>query len=380
MLGELLHVEKCVSLYQPDIVYQYAGSFRELDYVLVFRNAIVVLEKASDSSEWNKRIVDVRIWGLPVFWHGQPGQKVPCLPQAPSDLIQTAEQEWMKWQAFSLLARDAASELYALTNFTALMLPSEVAEKVLEDVEESCRRATPDEDAVGIAARYVHRLACAYRVRLAISPEGLKEVRGKLLLDLLKELSGNISAILFLPRIVHAPGVELGQVTLIKRQAELASYLIEKLERSLFIVTNESVKEQCRTLKSLIKQERRDAMVDTVEIDGINKDERRHEAIERLTNKGLEGKTLLMVIADDYNKGMAFALLRALVSDLKNEVHVLVIPYAKIKAAAPSSGGRLDEMKSLWRVLSESENVFDYETLYLMPDDVKNLVGKLKTR
>ena len=391
MTGELIHVEKSVSLYQPDLIYQYAEAFREPDYVLIFRNAILALEEVSEGAEWNKRIVDARAWGLPVLWHGQLEREVPHLPQAPDDLVNRAEWEWMKWRELSMLARDAVSELYMLANFAALMLSPKVADKVLEDIEKSCRRGVKPGDAVGLATRYVRRLAHAYRIglavskRLEISDERLSpevDIQEKLFSELVEEIR-EVRAILFLPRIVSIPGIRHSEALLVKRQAELASWLIEKLKRPLIVISNKSIERQCQAIISMIKKkrEKQKLAVKAVNIDGVDRDESRRDVVERLKKLGLGGASLLTVIADDYSKRLAFALLRALVRDLNSRVHVLIIPYVKIKALISSPHKRLDEMKEFWHLLEESRDVrgvFWHEVAYLKPDEIMGIVELLE--
>ena len=64
-------MEKSVSIYQPDLIYNYADASKELDYVVAMSTGVIPVEEVSERGEWIKRIKDVRLWGLPVFWLGR---------------------------------------------------------------------------------------------------------------------------------------------------------------------------------------------------------------------------------------------------------------------------------------------------------------------
>ena len=55
----LHHVEKSVSIYQPDLIYNYADAFRELDYVVATSAGIIPVEEVSEKEEWSLSLIHI---------------------------------------------------------------------------------------------------------------------------------------------------------------------------------------------------------------------------------------------------------------------------------------------------------------------------------
>ena len=379
----IIHVEKSVSLYHPDLIYNYSEALMECDYVVVHEGAILCVEELSKAEEWLKRSTHVRLWAPLVFWSKLPAQKVPHLALYPQEL-EALERIWKEYEHFSLLSRDVASELLVLANFSALALSGEAAKVVLRDICSLCQLPF-DEYAVAAGGYYVRLLALAYRLGIgdesarpdeyAKEREALRSIKvgeQKSLKDILEPIRDEVNAILFLPRGIWLEREDRMPLS-VEKQASLAGKLSDIFPgRPIVIVSNERIRRQCEMIKERLRSPHVDVKI--IDITEIQRDI--DHVRRKLLKEKLRNRRLLTVVADDYDKSMVFRLL-LLLDELKNSIYLLDVPGVKLRRAeAPCATGRLDEMAWLWE--KDPSKILEHEVILLEPKEVEVAVKMLQ--
>jgi len=374
----LYHVEKSISIYQPDLIYNYADASRELDYVVATSAGIIPVEEVSEKEEWSKRIKDMRLWGLPVFWLGRLEKVVPGLICAETVLVpDELGRRWEQVRRESIASRRAASELFALLNFAPLFLSPEKAHVILDDIEASCGYGE-DEDAIGIAMRHLRRLCDAYRKSLdrrssyqsVSSSSPLSEEAERFVEAVRKRVGEAIEVLIVFPKIFWRRGPP-GESWIIKRQADAISAICKMLECSrIVLISNRSIERQTRFIEEKLKEHGLNVASVVIPQDGDAE-----ELVALLKKRGVEGLSVLCAVVDDYSKNMILLVLRALFG-LKNRSGLLVLPFVKSRPKQDRAGARIDEMVLLWREDTIRE-LYSYEIPILRPEEVEELITKL---
>jgi len=391
-MTEPIHVEKSVSLYQPDLIYNYAEASREYDYVIVYEGAILFAEDVSGPGEWTKRLIDARLWGPPVFWDRSKQRVEPAIPHLPEarQVLHIArdqlEELWRRNELLSRVGREAASELYILANFAITTLAPGVARLVLEEVEHSCSTylsmVSGGDAHVRHAADYVRRLVTAYLRGLSDQPRPQGQTAEPSLPDdlpppaRLKDLlgqMGEIHALFFLPRLIFVK--EDRRLIAIRSQAKLLIRMAGLLKncRHILICTNRAIDEQCKKIYQMAKERLKEPALELFDVEVP-----RRGGLYKSMRKQLNGKRVLILVADDYGKRLFCSLLHLLLDDVKvGEAHLLVVPGVKLRLYDKKTDDeRMDNMVVLW----EKEPIYLHEVLYLTPEEVRSVWHLIKSQ
>ena len=375
----LYHVERSVSIYQPDLIYNYADASRELDYVVATSAGIIPVEEVSERGEWIKRIKDVQLWGLPVFWLGRLDKAVPGLICAGAVLDpDELGRRWKQVRRESIASRRAASELFALLNFAPLFLSPEKAHVILDDIKTSCEYGE-GEDVIGIAMRHLKRLCDAYKKSLnwrsshrSVPPSSSPGEETKRFVEIIRGRLGEvIEALIVFPKIFWRRGPP-GESWIIKRQVDAISAICKMLGRPrVILISNPSIELQTRFIEEKLKECEFNVTSAVISRDGY--------AEEKLAaffkKEGIKGLSVLCAVIDDYPKDMILLVLRALFK-LKNRTGLLVLPFVKSMPKQDRTGARMDKMVLLWREGAIRE-LYLYEIPILRPEEVEELLTKL---
>ena len=374
----LYHVERSVSIYQPDLIYNYADASRELDYVVATSAGIIPVEEVSEKEEWSKRIKDMRLWGLPVFWLGRLEKTLPGLTCAGAILVpDELGRRWEQVERGSIASRRAASEVFALLSFASLFLSPEKAHVILDDIEASCGYGE-DEDTIGIAMRHLRRLCDAYRKSLdrrssyqSVSSSSPLSEEAERFVEIIRERLGEIvEALIVFPKIFWRRGPP-GESWIIKRQVDAISAICKMLKcPRIVLISNRFIERQTRFIEEKLKEHGFNVASVVIPQDGDAE-----ELVALLKKKGVEGLSVLCAVVDDYSKNMILLVLRAL-SKLKNRSGLLVLPFVKSRPKQDRAGARIDEMVLLWREDTIRE-LYSYEIPILRPEEVEELITKL---